>query len=468
MADRPDHKMALVAAHRFGLGLRGGSSGDLFSAASDPRGFVKAELVRPQVAMLVGPGLASSRENLQILFRLQTEVRKARELKPPERNPNLSGSDPQVDARFIQETFRAETLARQQRQFSAGVGFVERLVSFWSNHFCVSVAKDGFVRVLAGAYEREAIRPHIFGRFSDLLQAVEQHPAMLHYLDNQQSIGPNSRAGRNQNAGINENFAREILELHTLGVGGGYHQADVTELARVLTGWTVVGPPGQLGEPGTFVFNPFAHEPGARTVLQSSYREGGVEQGEAVLHALARHPSTAKFIALKLARHFVADDPPRSLVEKLAKIFLDTEGDLKAVYFAILDSDEAWSAPLTKVRAPQEFLIAATRLIGRMPEFPGQINGGSALLGQPMWEPPGPNGFSDVSATWAGPEGMKVRLDISSEWARRLGDATHPKDLLEMALGDAVSGETHAAVLQAESKQQALTLLLMSPEFQRR
>lgn len=468
MATRPDVGKGLTAAHRFGLGPRGGNSGDLLSASSDPLGFIKAEIARPQVAVLQGPGLLNSRESAKTFYRLQSEVRRARELTPREGSTSSASTEQPVDAKFVQETFRTEALAKYQREFSAGVGFAERLVTFWSNHFCVSVAKDGFVRLLAGSFEREVIRPNVFGRFSDLLRGVTQHPAMLHYLDNRQSIGPNSRAGRNRNAGLNENFAREILELHTLGVHGGYDQADVTELARILTGWTVVGPLGELGEPGAFVFNAAAHEPGKRRVLGVNYPEAGLEQGEWVLQALARHPSTAKFIATKMVRHFVSDDPPTSLVDRLAKTFRDTDGDLRAVSIALLESVEAWTEPPAKVRTPQEFLMAATRLIGRMPEDPGRLNGGIALLGQPLWQPPGPNGFSDNSVTWAGPEGIKVRLEISSELARRVGDALNPRDLLEVALGEAASKETRAAILGAESKPQALTLLLMSPEFQRR
>ena len=474
----PDFKLGLVALHRFGLGARGGSAGDLASAASDPRGFLKAELARPQPALLEGPGLHGAIDNLQGLYRYQEEVRLARQaIAAAPQQPAADNTTPAVaaapvpqppDAKFIQQTFRAETLARHQRQFAVDAGFVERLASFWSNHFCVSASKDGFVRVTAGSFEREAIRPHVFGRFADMLLAVAKHQAMQRFLDNMQSIGPGSRAGRNSKRGLNENLAREIMELHTLGVGGGYTQADVTSLARVLTGWTVVGPPGALGQPGSFAFNPNAHEPGPQVILGKTYPEGGLGQGEAVLHDIARHPSTAKFIAAKFARHFVADDPPAALVERLTGVFRDSDGDLKALTLALIDSDEAWSPELTKMRSPQEFLIALNRLTGRMPEDPGRINGGFALLGQPIWQPPGPNGYPDRVAAWASPEGMKLRLDIANDVARRLGDALNPDDLVEIAFGEAASSATRQAIKRAESKQQAMALLLMSPEFQRR
>jgi len=291
---------------------------------------------------------------------------------------------------------------------------------------------------------------------------------MLFFLDNQQSLGPDSRAGINRNRGLNENLAREIMELHTLGVNGGYTQEDVTSLARIITGWTFAGRQAQLGTPGTFVFNANAHQPGAQRVMGKIYEPSGVAQGEAVLADIARHPSTAKFVAVKFARHFVADDPPPVLVARLTEVFTKSDGDLKALTLALLDSDEAWKAPLTKIRSPYEFLIASGRLLGRIPEDPGRYLGGLNVLGQPLWSPAGPNGFPDTNAAWAAPEGMKLRLDISAQVASRLADNIDPRDLLELAAADAASPETRRTVERAETRQQALALLLMSPEFQRR
>jgi uncharacterized protein (DUF1800 family) len=341
-------------------------------------------------------------------------------------------------------------------------------VAFWSNHFCISANKGGLARMWAGSFEREAIRPYVFGRFADMLKAVEQHPAMLFFLDNQQSLGPDSRAGINRNRGLNENLAREIMELHTLGVDGGYTQEDVTSLARVITGWTYAGRQGQLGTPGTFVFNANAHQPGPQRVLGKTYEAGGVAQGEAVLADLARHPSTAKFVATKFVRHFVADDPPPALVARLQDVFTKTDGDLRALTLALVDADEAWKAPMTKVRSPYEFLIAMGRVLARTPEDPGRYLGGLNTLGQPLWSPAGPNGFADTNAAWAAPEGMKLRLDISAQLASRVADSFDARELLEVVAADAASPETRRAVERAESRQQALALLLMSPEFQRR
>jgi uncharacterized protein (DUF1800 family) len=517
-----DSQAALVALNRFGLGARGGASGDFINAASDPRGFVKAELSQPNRVLLEVPGLMSTPDLAQEVFAYQLEKKQAREAAaksgapmPSEANPAQPSADakpqrrnlsldrmameiapkepakesadnanaammppdamtpnpakpPPQQLNIIQKTYRAEALARLQRAMLADCGFAERLVMFWSNHFCISANKGPLARMWAGAFEREAIRPHVFGRFGEMLKSVEQHPAMLFFLDNQQSLGPDSRAGQNRNRGLNENLAREIMELHTLGVGGGYTQDDVTSLARILTGWTFAGRQGLLGTPGSFIFNANAHEPGPQRWLGKTYEDSGVAQGEAALADIARHPSTAKFIATKFARHFVADDPPPALVARLQDVFHSSDGDLKALATTLVDSDEAWQTPRTKLRSPYEFLVATGRLLGRMPEDPNRFLGGLNLLGQPLWSPAGPNGFADTNAAWAAPEGLKLRLDISAQVASKLADNIDPRDLLELVAADAASPETRHTIDRAESRQQALALLLMSPEFQRR
>jgi uncharacterized protein (DUF1800 family) len=538
-----DSQAALVALNRFGFGARGGAAGDFVNAASDPRGFVKAELNRPNGVLLEIPGLLSTPAYGQAVFAYQAEVKQAREaaaksgapvseaapvqpaadpraprrnlslnsiamdiaakdattkdsttkdlatkdlttkdlaMKPPEggsANAAMAAGEamqpnaarlPAQPLNIIQKTYRAEALARLQRAAIADCGFTERLVAFWSNHFCISANKGELARMWAGSFEREAIRPHVLGRFGDMLKAVEQHPAMLFFLDNQQSLGPDSRAGQNRKRGLNENLAREIMELHTLGVGSGYTQDDVTSLARIITGWSFAGRQGQLGTPGSFVFNANAHQPGPQTLLGKTYENNGVAQGEAALADIARHPSTAKFIATKFARHFVADDPPPALVAQLQEVFRKSDGDLKALTVALVDSDEAWQAPLTKLRNPYEFLVATGRLLARIPDDPANYLGGLNLLGQPLWSPSGPNGFPDTNAAWAAPEGMKLRLDISAQLASRVADKIDPRDLLELVAADAASEETRRTIERAESRQQALALLLMSPEFQRR
>jgi uncharacterized protein (DUF1800 family) len=372
---------------------------------------------------------------------------------PPQRNPG-----PGVP----QKLFLEEAKAHFDRALAADTGFVERLVWFWSNHFCVSADK---VRPIAGAFEREAIRPHVLGRFAEMLLAVESHPAMLHYLDNARSIGPDSIAGRNRGKGLNENLAREILELHTLGVRTGYSQADVTSFAKVITGWSIV-PPRQPENGGEFTFNPRMHQPGIQTVAGRSYADTGFEQGRAVLLDLARHPATAQHVATKLARHFIADEPPPRLVEALKSTFIASDGNLKQVARVLVTAPEAWEPPRTKLKRPGEWLVAATRATGVTAPDARPIIGALNMLGEPLWRPPAPKGFDDVNAAWL--DGLAQRLDIANQFGRRVSQPVDPKELVETALGPLATSETRQAVARAESRPQAVALLLMSAEFQRR
>ncbi len=504
-----DPQGALVALNRFGFGARGGAASDFSSAASDPRGFVKAELGRPNAALLDAPGLLPAPALAQAVFDYQKDVKQQRAAAAKTAAamaavPDSKPTGPQADAKMeaippagastmvspdtmrpemqnappakqppkplniIQKTFRAEALARLQRATMAECGFVERLVTFWSNHFCTSANKGELARIWSGAFEREAIRPYVLGHFGEMLRAVEQHPAMLFFLDNQRSFGPQSRAGQNRKKGLNENLAREIMELHTLGVNGGYTQDDVTSLARIITGWTFSGREGKLAPTGNFIFFANAHEPGPQKLLGKVYEDTGLAQGEAALADIARHPSTAKFIATKFVRHFVADDPPPALVAKLESTFKKTGGDLRAMTLALVDADEAWRAPMTKIRMPYEYLVATGRMMGRIPEDPQRYLGGLNVLGQPLWTPAGPNGFADTNAAWAAQEGLKLRLDIASQISSRVADSMDPRALLDVVAGDAASAETRQTIERAESRQQAFALLLMSPEFQRR
>jgi uncharacterized protein (DUF1800 family) len=364
-----------------------------------------------------------------------------------------------------QRQLRADALARFQRAARAEVGFAERLVHFWSNHFCISAAKGPLVRVAAGCFEREAIRPHVLGRFGAMLQAVESHPAMLAYLDNALSFGPNSPAGRNRNRGLNENLAREILELHTLGVRTGYTQDDVIRFANVLTGWTFLPAGDNPEHGGEFTYNRRLHEPGAQKVVDKVYEETGVEQGRAVLRDLAAHPSTATHVATKLARYFIADEPPPALVERLAKVFRDTSGDLKEVTKALVSSPEAWSLPPTKLKRPSEWVVSMVRATGTTQVDAARFTGGQGLLGEPLWRPPSPKGYADDEATWI--DGMGRRLDVANNFAERVS-RIDPQYVTDTVLGSTVSSDVRQAVARAESRQQALALLFMSPELQRR
>ncbi|WP_406854451.1 DUF1800 family protein [Alsobacter sp. KACC 23698] len=479
-----DPRLALVALNRFGLGA---APGELNRAAADPRGYVLAQInpaaIKPLDSVAGFAALKDSAANL-IEAREADKMRRAAKLAeanaaasaPAMRDEAAGGAmmapggamapAPKRPDNPEAENFRAEVAARFARLLGTENGLVERLTLFWSNHFAVSAAKGPGLRMLCGSFEREAIRPYVLGRFGDMLKAVEQHQAMLYYLDNHQSVGPTSKGGQNGKRGLNENLAREILELHTLGVDGGYGQADVTSLSRIITGWTVTSPDEDLLHGGRFTFAPARHEPGDHVVLGKTYAQDDQRQGEAVLADLAVHPATARHLARKLATHFVADQPPKMLVERLAKTFLDSKGDLAAVARVLVSAPEAWSAPATKLRTPQDFLIAAFRATGKTPD-PGAIAGVLQVMGQPLWQPIGPNGFSDQSAEWASPEGVSARLDAAAQWGRQ-NAKLDPQALLETTIGPAASAETRQAVARAESRAQAVALVFMSPEFQRR
>lgn len=434
---------------RFGLGPR---PGDL-DAFADIREAVHAELATPDVALLSSPDLpdtAAALIEFAAYRQMQAQGQQPETTPPPQR------------------IFTAEIAARIGRCREAPLGFAERLTAFWANHFAIAVGSGQVERTLAGAFEREAIRPFVFGRFRDMLGAVTKHAAMLTYLDNAESVGPNSPIGRRSGTGLNENHARELMELHTIGVDAGYTQADVTAVANILTGWTFVGRLRQQAadaQPGSFLFAGQAHEPGAQTVLGAAYPDGGVEQGEALLDYLAAHPATARHVAFKLARHFVADDPPEALVDRLAATFDETGGDLRAVARALVDADEAL-IDANKLKPPQLFVWSALRALEFTPET-RVVLGILQTLGQPMWNPPSPEGFSDESATWLAPDAITGRLDLAQQVAASAATRYSPADYVDLILGPDVSDDTRTEILRAESRSQAIALLLMSPEFQR-
>ncbi len=482
---------AVVALHRFGFGPRAGS---IAALASDPRGALLSELDRPNIGQIANAGLMTSGQMNRVAFefnqarqakqRVEAKRKEAEKQEAAKRAAEGAALDnaamEKSEAKSMeaaapaappnpplltpmQENFRREASAHYDAAINAVIGFGERLVWFWSNHFCVNA--DG--TVMAGAYEREAIRPHVLGRFVDMLLAAESHPAMLIYLDNAQSTGPNSVAGINTNRGLNENLAREILELHTLGVRTVYTQEDVTSFAKVITGWTILQTATNPNHGGEFLYHPRMHEPGAQTVLGKSYRDTGMEQGRAVLIDLARHPATAKHVATKLARHFIADEPPPALVERLTQRFIETEGDLWQVSKALLAAPEAWSSERAKIKRPSEWYVAMRRAAGLSGGPPAPILLGTNRLGEPLWRPPAPKGFSDDNNAWL--DGLAHRLDSANAFAQSsAAERLDPGVVMETALGPLASPQTRQAVARAESKAQALTFVLMAPEFQRR
>ena len=475
----------VTALRRFGLGVR---PGDLKQAGGDPRGSVLAQLADSRAALLDDPDLEPSHvvfaeaQRAQAQQRAQREMQKAAGAAPalppaqgqaPQGGPlpptagNNSPGPPEKNAGAIRrDAFQDEIAARVHRAITTETPLLERLVYFWSNHFCVSAAK-GAVRGIAGAYEREVIRPHVLGRFGDMLKASAQHPAMLIYLDNQVSIGPSSVAGKARARGLNENLAREILELHTVGVDAGYTQEDVTNLARIITGWTI----GVISEPttvpGKFFYASRRHEPGAWTVLGKRYEDRGLQSGEDALRDLARHPATGRHIARKLARHFVSDQAPETLIDRLARTFTESEGDLAAVTRALVSADAAWEQRPRKVVPPFDFAVSLVRGLGVRPKAQ-EVHRVAASLGQPTWTVASPKGWPDDDDAWMGPAAVRERLRIAEFVARQVDRVKDPRTVATELLGGAASGETLQAIARAETREQGFELLIMSPELLRR
>jgi uncharacterized protein (DUF1800 family) len=341
------------------------------------------------------------------------------------------------------------------------------MAAFWANHFTVS-AKRFFVAPVVGAFEREAIRPHLFGRFADMLAASTMHPAMLLYLDNVGSVGPNSRGGRWARRGLNENLARELLELHTLGVGGGYDQADVGAMARLLTGWTVGGIGRRMPITGAFRFIPAIHEPGPKKLLGTVYGQGGVTEGRRALEALAAHPATARHLATKLVRHFVADDPPPAAIARIAKVFAATDGDLRAVTLALIDLPEAWREPLPKVKSHYDFVVSLARALALDDPPERGIRGAFYTMGQVPFTAPSPAGWPDTADAWLSPESLMRRLELARRIARLAGRAADPELLFDATIAPVARPATRREILAAPSARDGIALTLASAEFQRR
>ncbi|GGF23766.1 hypothetical protein GCM10011611_32340 [Aliidongia dinghuensis] len=456
---------AIIAASRFGYGA--GPDGT-HAFAADPRGWLKAQLA-PQAPLLPRfAGLPGSAELVVTLQQLRQERRQAKAEAEASPRPSAAG-EPQghqmlPEQRVLRQAVLQETAAKLDAVTTSAKPFVERLVSFWSNHFTVSGVRP-IVRPLAGSFEREAIRPHVAGRFEDLVLAAVQHPAMGLYLDNWVSVGPDSRVGQRSTRGLNENLGRELLELHTLGVDGGYSEEDVRALARILTGWSIGGP--RVDEPGRFRFVPAIHEPGDKIFLGRRYPEAGMGEGLAAIRVIANHPSTARHVARQLAQHFITDQPPPAAVDRLAQVFMQTGGDLRAVSLALVDQPEAWSSYLQKIKTPFDFVASAIRATGK-PLTPEQAINGLNRLGQGLHMAPSPAGWPDDAASWVGPEAVLRRVEWAQAYAGQVGDDVDPAVLTEAVLGDTIAADQHQAIARAESRPIALAMLLASPAFQRR
>jgi uncharacterized protein (DUF1800 family) len=391
----------------------------------------------------------------------------------------------------VREHYRSAVQARFAACLTTPAPFAERLVHFWSNHFAVSIEKLPVVAT-AGLLEIEAVRPNITGKFGAMLQAVERHPAMLFFLDQVQSIGPNSvlgariAAGGRRKLGLNENLAREILELHTLGVRTGgqqkggsstvYTQADVTEFARAMTGFTVAGlvqgpmarTIGMDAAPGQFQFVANLHEPGGRQIMGRRYDQTGEAQVTAILNDLAVHPATARHLSFKLARHFVADDPPPALVDRLTKAYLQSGGDLPTWYRALLSAPESWQPAQAKYKTPWEWTVSTARAAGLQTPPGLRIVQMLDQLGQPVWKPGSPAGYDDVADSWLGPDALLRRVEAAPRILSLAPKPLDPRTLAPALLGAQLRPDTVTAISRAESPAQAMALLTLSPEFLRR
>jgi uncharacterized protein (DUF1800 family) len=477
---------SLRALNRFGLGARRDERRKL----RDPKAWLHAQLEGGSPSMQIPEGASPGEIGDAIRdLRMQNQNAKATQNQTPEKKQEAK-REAQQDLNQLANT---EMRAALEERVSSDRPFVERLVAFWSNHLCVSMGAKQLVRPLAGSYERDVIRRHVLGHFEDMVLASATHPAMLAYLDNFQSIGPHSlgaRGGQNgQKRGLNENYARELLELHTLGVNGGYTQQDVQELAKILTGWTVrgVGGPGDqrdpragrfgpiaprgvarplAGTPVSFVFQEFLHEPGSKTLLDEKYKEDGVEEGQRAIRTLCHHPSTAHFLATKLVTHFVSDEPPAAAVDRVAKTFSSTGGDLKAVAAALIDEPEAWRDDARKFRTPQDWLVAVMRALDlrEVRQNPPNL---LRQLRHPLWSPQSPKGFGDGLQEWADPDSLLNRGELARSLSQQPGirglDPRLLLDVVDVADGDPLRGLLADTSIPPADR---LALALAGPAFQ--
>ncbi len=452
---------ASIAVTRFGLGAR---PGEISGARHDPRGFLLAQIATAGASQ-PQPGAPGSSERLAEFRAYQQQRKLARQDGDPKSDPV------KMAAQRLRDEAGADFLARARLAATTDAGFSERWALFWANHFTVSAVKADTAS-LVGPFEQEVIRPHVFGRFEDMLAASSAHPAMLLYLDQAQSVGPTTilaqRGARNGRApGLNENLAREILELHTVGVGAGYSQADVTEFARTMTGWSI-GRPDHPEEPQGFMFHPFAHEPGARTIMGRRYAEDGQAQASAVLADLASSPHTARHLAGKIGRHFISDDPPPSLTDRLAQAYLSSHGRLDIVARTLVQSPEAWASAPSKFKTPYEFLVSSWRAVDTAPELVAPVAQIMTAMGQKPLSAPSPKGWPDEAAAWCAPDAIVKRMAWSEAFAAQAVGQRDPAVLAQNALGARLTPLAAATIARAETRPEGLSILLMSPEFQRR
>ncbi|AYD01036.1 DUF1800 domain-containing protein [Neorhizobium sp. NCHU2750] len=483
-----------LAAIRYGYGLRAGQD-----MPDDADGLIaqvkRGVMIKPRFPR---EGVVGRREAATKVMSLRAaEAKAAQEGKPNE-------SIRKETQREAQRLYRIDAMSRLAQAVQSRLGFHERLASFWMNHFAVSTLKSLPMRMIVPMYEAEAIRPRMAGSFSDLLKAGILHPAMLIYLDQNQSVGPDSVAGRETGRGLNENLGRELLELHTLGAGSGYSQDDVRAAALILTGLTVDSRGLDIA------YRSRLAQAGSVTLLGHEYRddEGGSQDHVLMLEDLAARPETALHISRKLAAHFISDDPPADVVAQMVAAWQKSDGDLVEVYRAMLEHPLAWENPGQKIKQPFEFVVSGFRAldmpdasltalladmdgdedagpVGKAMQLAGDAkaaeirqrrsNQAHALtlkalgrMGEPVWQPPSPAGFADTASAWLAPGQLGERIAWARLAARTLAARLEPADFLDAALADAATPETRDVISQAPSRLHGLTMVLASAEFNRR
>ncbi|CAM3969172.1 MULTISPECIES: DUF1800 domain-containing protein [Pseudoalteromonas] len=449
---------ATIAINRFGLGAK---PSELTIANKDPKQWLINQLhLKP--AIHFDSNVAHSNEIIQKLAELREQKKSDKNnLKSDKPSETPQTKAPKVS--YHRQIYLQLSIDTLEHAINSEHSLNWRLLDFFSNHFSVSGAGP-VMTALAPTLEREAVAPNLLGRFDDLLISVIQHPAMLIYLNNEKSFGPNSKVAKKSGRGLNENLAREILELHTLGVDSGYSQKDVIELAKGITGWSVANPLKDK-EQG-FKYRRSGHEPGVRTLLNKMYSQKDSEQGKSMLRDLAIHPATAKHISYKLAHHFISDNPPASLVNKMADNWLATNGDLKAVMTTMINADEAWHAEKLKFKTPREFVISSLRALD-LKTNNRQLYSSLVTLGQQPFKAGSPAGYSDKEDDWNGASALISRVNWAATVAAR-AKKVQIEAIIKNSFSESISQLSYQTISRAESRKQALTLFLMSPEFLRR
>ncbi|XQW86840.1 DUF1800 domain-containing protein [Thalassotalea piscium] len=441
---------AIIALNRFGYGAK---AGELNQAVKNPKQWI--------IQQLQPIAFDNRFPHSNDIFLDHEKFKKAKKRLKQQKNTNQAKNPVLKNmARKNMNLMSADTL---NKAISSSNSVSWRLLDFFSNHFSVT-ANGPLMTGLSATLEREAIAPNLLGKFEDLLLAVEQHPAMLIYLNNERSFGPNAKISKKKNKGLNENLAREILELHTLGVNSGYTQSDVIELAKGISGWSVFNPSKERSVGFTFRSN--GHEPGTRKLLGISYPAGGIAQGEKMLRDIAVNPATAKHICYKLAHHFVSETPSETLLNDMENTWKLSGGDIKQVMISLFNSDEAWLETPQKFKTPREFVISSFRALGKTPKDK-MLLASLAMLGQKPFNAGSPDGYSDSEKDWLGASALMARID----WSVKLSsfrEHINAEKIMHTALALPSTAHTYKSVIRAETRPQALTLLLMSPEFQRR